>query len=234
MRVLLIEDERLLSKAIAEILRANNYSVDCAYEGERALYLALSDVYDILILDLLLPRKDGLTVLKELRGAGSEVPVLILTALGQTSDIVKGLNVGADDYLVKPFHAEELLARLRALVRRQPVFNESGFIKCGDITFSPHDLTLSHAEESITLSLKQSQLFELLAANINQIVSKSRIGEKLWGFDTALGDSLDNRIETQVSLLRHKLADLNSSIHIKTIRNLGYVLTAPDQSTEQE
>ena len=232
MRVLVVEDERPLAKAIKEILTRNNYSVDVSHDGEEGLWQAESKVHDLIILDIMLPSMDGIEVLTNLREKGIETPVLLLTALGQSKDKVRGLDSGADDYLSKPFHAEELLARLRALLRRQPKLNDDGLLYCGDVCLDPHTLSLSCASESIALSLKESQLLELLIGNQGCVISKSHICDKLWGFETTVAQNAGNRVETHVSLLRRKLKDVGSSTSIKTIRGLGYLLADVSSCTE--
>jgi DNA-binding response OmpR family regulator len=223
MRILLVEDERLLARALAEALRRNNYAVDLAHDGEQGLYLALSGVHDIIVLDIMLPARDGLSVLGELRAAGIATPVLLLTALGQTEDKVRGLDAGADDYLPKPFHAQELLARLRALGRRREELSYTGHITCGDFSFDPQTLLVKREGHCCRLTRKESQLLELLVANAGVVCSKERIREKLWGFAAT---ATPNRIETQVSLLRKKLLALGSEVTIRTVRGMGYVLVA--------
>jgi len=221
MKVLMIEDERDLADAVAAILRRNNYNVDQAFDGEYGLDCALSGVYDFIILDIMLPKKDGLHVLKEIRSAGVKAPVLMLTALGEVRDKVKGLDCGADDYLPKPFHTDELLARLRALSRRKSELLVDGIIPLGDLSFSPHMLTLSCGGCDTGLTLKESQLLELLLANRGKFVSKDMIIEKLWSYDA---DVYDSHVESQVSLLRRKLAAAGGTLSIKASRGVGYRL----------
>ncbi|MDR0350841.1 MAG: response regulator transcription factor [Coriobacteriales bacterium] len=221
MRILLVEDEKLLARALAEILRRNNYAVDLAHNGDEGLYLALSGVHDIIVLDIMLPGRDGLSVLGELRSSGCTTPVLMLTALGQTADKVRGLDAGADDYLPKPFHFQELLARLRALGRRREELACAGRIVCGDISFDPHALLVECDGRQCCLTRKESQLLEVLSANVGAVCSKGRIQEKLWGPEAI---AVSNRIEIQVSLLRKKLDALGSAVSIRTVRGMGYLL----------
>ena len=227
MRVLLVEDEKYMARAVAEILKKNNYTVDLAHDGEYGLDCALSGIYDVVVLDIMLPRRDGLSILKELRGAGFEMPVILLTAKGQIEDRVKGLDMGADDYLPKPFHTDELLARLRALNRRKATaFHSGGDLAFGDIRLSPHALVLRCEEREARLKLKEAQILELLMANKNQILSKEAIIEKVWGFDA---DAEDNHVETHVSRLRKALARVRSRTGIRTVRGAGYMLVVSDQ-----
>ena len=222
MRVLLVEDEKYMARAVAEILKKNNYTVDLAHDGEYGLDCALSGIYDFIVLDIMLPKKDGLTILKELRGAGLETPVILLTAKGQIEDKVKGLDLGADDYLPKPFHTDELLARLRALNRRKAsAFHSDGVLAFGDIRLSPHTLILACEEREIQLKLKEAQILELLMVNKNQILSKDAIIEKVWGYEA---DAEDNHVETHVSRLRKALVRVRSHTEIRTVRGAGYIL----------
>lgn len=221
MKILMVEDEQYIAEAIAQVLKQNHYTVDLAYDGEYGLDCALSGIYDMIILDIMLPRKDGLTVLREMRANGMKTPTLLLTAKGQIEDKVYGLDCGADDYLPKPFHTDELLARLRALARRPPELNHEGTLEAGDLRFNPHTLLLTCGTNETTLSPKEAQLLELLIRSTNTAVSKEQIIEKLWGYDSEAGD---NHVETHVSLLRKKIARLQSGVTLRTIRGAGYVL----------
>ncbi len=217
----MVEDEKYMVEAVAQVLKKNNYSIDLAYNGEDGLDCGLSGIYDIIILDIMLPKMDGISVLKELRKNGIETPVILLTARGETEDKVRGLDSGADDYLAKPFHTDELLARLRALGRRKTELVNDGILKYGDIKLNPHTLQFECGSKEIVLTLKESQLLELLIKRKGMIVSKENIIVKLWGYDT---DAEDNRVEIHVSLLRKKLAQLDSDVYIHTIRGAGYIL----------
>jgi len=221
MKVLMVEDERDLADAVAAVLKKNNYIVDHAYDGEYGLDCALSGVYDFIILDIMLPKKDGLSVLREMRGAGVQAPVLMLTAMGEVRDRVAGLDCGADDYLPKPFHIDELLARLRALSRRKSDLLVDGVISLGPLRFDPHALTLSCGGAETGLTLKESQLLELLLANKGRFVSKDTIIEKLWSYDA---DVYDSHVESQVSLLRKKLAAVGGGLSVRASRGVGYRL----------
>jgi DNA-binding response OmpR family regulator len=222
MRILMVEDEKRIASAVAEILKKNNYTVDVSYNGVDGLDCALSDVYDIIILDIMLPKKDGLTVLKEIREAGIGTPIILLTAKGQVEDKVKGLKLGADDYLPKPFHPDELLARLFALGRRKPEFIKDGILSFGDIQLVPHTLILSCGDNQTKLKLKEAQLLELLIINKNQVISKDTIIEKVWGYDA---DAEDNHVESHISRLRKAIAQIQSRINIRAIRGAGYTLS---------
>ena len=239
MKVLIIEDERDLADAVKAVLQKSNYTAETAYDGEYGLDCALTGLYDIIILDIMLPKKDGFHVVSELRAAGIGTPVLMLTARGDVRDKVTGLDNGADDYLPKPFHMDELLARLRALRRRNPEVNVGGVYMVGSLEFNPHTLTLTHTRGgaradnrrtdagmnssgvTVELTLKESQLLELLFERRNSYVSKDTIIEKLWDYDA---DVADNLVESQVSLLRKKLAAVNGNVAIRTARGVGYRL----------
>ena len=221
MRILMVEDEKYMARAVAEILKKNNYTVDLSHDGEDGLDNALSAIYDIIILDIMLPKKDGLTILKEIRSAGIDAPVILLTAKGQLEDKVKGLDYGADDYLAKPFHTDELLARLRALNRRKPEFHSGSVLSFNDLQLNPNTLSLSCGVRETKIKLKEAQILELLIANKKQVISKNTIIEKVWGYDT---DAEDNHVEIHISRLRKALSQLNTAIIIRSIRGAGYTL----------
>ncbi len=221
MRILMIEDEKYLAEAIANVLKKNNYITDLAHDGEYGLDCALSAIYDIIILDIMLPKKDGLSVLKEIRKNGISTPVILLTAKGETDDKVKGLDAGADDYLAKPFKTEELLARLRALSRRKDNFVLDNILTYGDIDLNPQTIELYCGKKSYKLTLKECQLLELLINMKGMVVSKNTIIEKLWGYD---GKGEDNHVEVYVSFLRKKLSHIGSETSIQTVRGVGYTL----------
>ncbi|MBY0205530.1 MULTISPECIES: response regulator transcription factor [Paenibacillus] len=221
MRILIAEDEVHLAEAVSQILKKNNYSVDMVHDGRSGLDYAQSGIYDLLLLDIMMPEMDGITVLKTLRGEGNHTPVILLTAKGELSDKVSGLDYGADDYIAKPFATEELLARIRAALRRKgEVIPEDG-VKFGDIELNTTQLKLSAQGKEIKLNLKENELLELLITRKQAITSKEQIIEKLWGFDS---DVEYNNVEVYISFLRKKLTFLNSAVRINTIRGVGYVL----------
>ncbi|MEK4302475.1 response regulator transcription factor [Oceanobacillus sp. FSL K6-0251] len=221
MRILIVEDEKYIAEAIAQVLKQNYYTVDLAQDGEYGLDCALSNIYDMIVLDIMLPKKEGITVLKELRQDGIKTPVILLTARDQTEEKVYGLDCGADDYLPKPFHTDELLARLRALSRRPLELNHQGIQSFGDVQFNPHTLLLVCGTNEVILPIKEAQLLELLIYRKNTVVSKEQIIEKLWGYDS---EAEDNHVEIHVSLLRKKISQLKSNLVIRTIRGAGYLL----------
>lgn len=223
MRILIVEDEVNLAEALVQILRKNNYSVDAVHDGKEGLDFALSGIYDLLLLDIMLPGMDGISLLKELRSGGIATPVIMLTAKGETDDKIAGLDHGADDYVAKPFSTGELLARIRAALRRKGEVVPEDTLKFGDIELNTSTLKLSCQGKELKLILKESELLELLLTRKQAVTSKEQIIEKLWGFDS---EAEHNNVEVYISFLRKKLAFLNASVRINTIRGVGYVLEA--------
>ncbi|AOT73296.1 DNA-binding response regulator [Geosporobacter ferrireducens] len=221
MRILLVEDEVRLSEALVYTLKKNNYIVDAAFDGVTGLEMAETGIYNVIILDRMLPGAEGLDVLKALRKQGITTPVLILTAKDTIKDRVEGLDSGADDYLIKPFSKNELLARIRALGRRQTETIVNEVIKIGNIVFNSLKGEI-HMNGKITkLSSKESQIFEILAKNKNRVVAKEQILERIWGFQS---DVELNNIEVYLSYLRKKLVLSGCSLVIETIRGSGYCI----------
>ena len=223
MRILLVEEEIYMAQAVAQVLEKNNYTVDLAHDGEYGLDCALSGIYDIIILDIMLPGRSGLDILNTLRQEKIAVPILLLTAKSETEDKVIGLDLGADDYLTKPFDMPELLARLRVLVRRKQEISFQNNCTFGDIILDPHALSLHCGNQSFKLTLKESQLLEMLIDARGGVISKSRIIEKVWGFDS---DAEDRHVEVYISFLRKKLKALDADTSIETVRGMGYALRA--------
>ena len=223
MRILVIEDEKHLSEALGHLLKKNNYTVDISNDGESGLDNALSDIYDVIVLDVMLPKIDGITILKEIRREGLDVPVIMLTAKGDISDKILGLDSGADDYLAKPFNTDELLARIRALGRRRGELITSDELSFGNTVLDTNKLILKTAEEQISLTLKESELMEFLMLRKGAVSSKEQIIEKLWGFES---EAEANHVEVYVSFLRKKLKFVHSNISINAIRGVGYRLEA--------
>ena len=221
MKILIVEDEKRLAEAIAQILRRQNFDVDLAYDGEAGLYDALSGVYDVILLDIMMPKKDGITVLTELRKEGVFTPVILLTALGEVEDRVKGLDAGADDYLPKPFKSEELVARIKAVTRRKGEFRPDGMLVFGDIELNPLSLILTCSGHSYTLTQKESRLLEYLIDNKDIRLSSDAIIEKVWGYDS---DAEDGNVQAYISFLRKKLMGLGSKVKIGNMRGSGYIL----------
>lgn len=222
MRLLLVEDEVMLSDALVYILKKNNYNVDTAYDGIEAEEMAETQIYDLIILDRMLPGKDGIDVLKELRKKEIGVPVIILTAMDSVGSRVEGLDSGADDYLVKPFSTDELLARIRALGRRHINFIQDNSIELSSMCFDPLRGEIECHGKKIKLTSKESHLFELLVRNKNQVITKDQILDRVWGIDSDI--EMNNNIEVYFSHLRKKLRSINSSVVIETVRGIGYCL----------
>ena len=220
MRLLLAEDERNLSDALVAILTHANYSVDAVYDGREAIDYLENGEYDGVILDIMMPKADGLTVLRTIRAEGNSVPVLLLTAKSEIDDRVEGLDAGADDYLPKPFAAKELLARIRAMTRRQPVLQDT-LLRYGNITLSRTDFTLAGPGGSVKLANKEFQVMEMLLMNPGHTIPTERFLEKIWGYDS---DAEINVVWVNLSALRKKLASLGADIQIKASRGLGYSL----------
>ncbi|MDQ0196857.1 response regulator transcription factor [Paenibacillus wynnii] len=221
MRILIVEDELHLAEALTQILKKHNYSVDAVHDGRSGLDYALSGIYDLLLLDIMMPEMDGFSVLKKIRNEGLSTPVIFLTAKGEITDMVTGLDHGADDYIAKPFSSEELLARIRAALRRKGEVVPDEGLKFGDIELNTANLRLSINGKEMKLNLKESELLELLILRKQAVTSKEQIIEKLWGFDSEVEH---NNVEVYISFLRKKLTFLNSAVRISTLRGVGYVL----------
>ena len=220
MRLLLAEDELALSKALTTILERNNYSVDAVYDGESALAYIDAGNYDGVILDIMMPKLDGITVLTEIRRKGNRVPILLLTAKAEIDDKVQGLDAGANDYLTKPFHARELLARIRAMTRPQAA-PPSSLLQMGNVSLDRATFLLSTPTGSFRLANKEFQMLELLMSNPRTLIPTERFLEKIWGYDS---DAELNVVWVYISYLRKKLSALHANIQIKATRNAGYSL----------
>lgn len=222
MRLLLAEDELSLSKAIVTILKKNNYTVDAAFDGVEALEYLEANEYDGVILDVMMPRMDGISVLQQIRKAGNHVPVIILTAKAEVDDKVLGLDSGANDYLTKPFAAKELLARIRAMTRNSMATVQSDSkLHFGNITLDCATFELSSSSNSFTLANKEFQMIELLMRNPRQIISAEQFMDKIWGFEA---NTESNVVWTYISYLRKKLVALKANVEIRARRGAGYSL----------
>jgi DNA-binding response OmpR family regulator len=223
LRVLLVEDEKALAQAMAKIFEKNKILTDVVHDGLEGQMLAGENIYDVIVLDIMLPSVDGLEILKAIREKGKNTPVLILTAMDSTKDKVKGLNMGADDYMVKPFDTEELVARVRALARRPKEIFHDSLISFGDVSLNINTGEATIAGSPKSLTAKESQLLEMFLRNPGMIVSKDQIIDRIWGFDSL---TAENSVEIYVHYLRKKLS--KSSTMIQTQRGLGYVLKERD------
>ena len=220
MRILLAEDERSLSRAIIALLERNNYSADAVYDGQEVLAYLEAGNYDALILDWMMPKMDGLCVLRALRQRGNRIPVLMLTAKSEVDDKVLGLDSGANDYLTKPFSTQELMARIRAMTRRQ-TGQFTSRLTFGNITLDQATFELSSPAGSFRLANKEFQMMELLMRNPRQLIPTERFLERIWGYDS---DVELNVVWVYISYLRKKLAALRADIQITVTRNAGYSL----------
>jgi len=226
MRVLVIEDEVRLAGTLRDLLEMNGYTADICHDGEAGLDNALTDIYDVILLDVMLPKMDGFTVLRRLREAGKAVPVLMLTARSEVSDKVEGLDRGADYYLTKPFDPKELLACIRALTRRQPELRNTDVLEFGGVRLDKSSFTLSCGERSVRLSRKEFDICELLMLNRELVLTKESLLLKIWGYES---DAEDNNVEVYISFLRKKLAHIHARVRIRTIRMVGYCLEKTEE-----
>lgn len=223
MRLLLVEDARLIREPLSRALELTGWKVEAVPDGEAALARLAAAPVDAVVLDVMLPGKDGLSVLSELRARGDATPVILLTARGDVRDRVRGLDLGADDYLAKPFHVEELLARLRAVLRSRGITDPSTVIEAFGMLYAPDSRELKYGGESCVLTPKEGLVLEALMRHAGTPVHRGRIVTAAWG---AEGESSSGRLETQVSLLRSKIAVLEAPVSIHAIRGIGYVLEA--------
>lgn len=218
MRLLVIEDERKIARIITESLKREKYAVDAAYDGEEGFNLADSQPYDLLIVDRMLPGLEGAEIVKKLRENGKNMPILFLTALSTTEDKTLGLDIGADDYLTKPFAIDELLARVRALLRRPPI-QQPGILKIDDLKIDKQQQAVTRAGKIIDLTNKEYALLEYLIQHPNQILSKETLIDHVWDFDA---DILPNNVEAYIKNLRQKIDKPFKKQLIKTVRGFGY------------
>ena len=220
MRLLIVEDEQGMAEGLRALLEKQGYVTDLAFDGDSGLDNGLTGLYDLIILDIMLPKRDGLSVLEELRRGGIETPVMMLTARSSVPDRIQGLDHGADDYLTKPFDTGEFLARVRALTRRNgmPLEDAPSF---GDIRLDRRKLELCRGSERLRLGPKEFQVMECLLMNKNQIGPRPLLCEKVWGL---LSEAEYNNVEVYISFLRKKLRALHSNVQILSIRNAGYHL----------
>lgn len=225
MRILIVEDEVRLADALGQIMREQRHMADVVYDGADGLIYALSGQYDVIILDVQLPKRDGYSVVREMRANKVKTPVLMLTARDELSDKVLGLDCGADDYMTKPFEPEELLARVRALSRRQGemVLEQMAF---DDLTLQLGDHSLHCGAKSIQLGFKEFEVLKILMASAKSITPKEDLIVKVWGTESDVGD---NNVEAYISFLRKKFFHLGSRVGIATVRKVGYRLEAGEE-----
>ena len=220
-KILIVEDEVRLAEALVQIFMKEKYSADACYDGVSGLDNALTGIYDVIVLDIMLPKMNGLEVLRTLRANKIKTPVILLTAKDEVSDKVTGLDIGADDYLTKPFYTEELLARIRSLGRRNSDVICDNILSFDDISLNISTYELMCGERSVKLGLKEFNIMELLIKNGARILSKETLIEKIWGYES---DAEYNNVEVYISFLRKKLSHIKSKVIIKTVRGVGYCL----------
>ena len=221
MKVLLVEDSLQLNKALSTVLKRNSYIVDSAFDGEEALLYLKQSTYDAIVLDIMLPKVNGLEVLKQARLQKLETPIIMLTAKSTTEDKIHGLDLGADDYLPKPFSVDELLARLRALMRRKPKYDENQKEEFGDLSLDTNSFVLSCGDKSVPLMNKEFQIMSLLMKSNGKVVSLDTISKSAWDTDSY---STNENVWVFISYLRKKIEKLQSKVKIKSIRYQGYYL----------
>jgi len=229
MRILLVEDEESLAELVAQRLKKERYTVDVRNDGESGLYDALTGIYDLILLDIMLPKKDGIEILRELRSEGITSKVIMLTAKGELEDKLKGFSEGANDYVSKPFHIDELVARINAQLRVETVVKEE--LQFGNIIldYSTPAVVNKTTKESIKINNKEFQLLEYFMMNPNQVLSKEMIFDRVWGMDS---DTLSNNLEAYLSFVRKKLKIIDADITIKSLRNLGYRMEMVNEGTK--
>lgn len=225
MRILIVEDERHLAEALGQIMTEQRYQTDVVYDGADGLDYSLTGQYDVIVLDVMLPKVDGLEVAQRLRAAHVSTPILMLTARDEVADKISGLDCGADDYMTKPFDAGELLARIRALTRRQGEV-VGNVITVGELSLRLDVRCLMWGEDSVRLGFKEFEVMRLLMLNGRAVVPKEDMIAKVWGLES---EAEDNNVEVYISFLRKKLAFLHSNVTIGTLRKVGYFLEVPEE-----
>ena len=221
MKILIIEDEYSLADAISETLKKENFDVKLVSNGEEGEDEALTGIYDLILLDIMLPRKNGFEVLKTLKQEKLDTPVIILTAKSEIYDKLNGLENGADDYITKPFHIRELVARIKVILKRKANIEDTNILEYGDLKLDLSSGQIICGNNQISINGKELDLLEILLINKNQIVNRESLADKIWGYNS---DAEYNNVEVYISFLRKKLKLLNSNVNIKTIRGLGYKL----------
>ena len=229
MRILIVEDEKSLAELIANRLKKEKYSVDISLDGEEGLYNALMDVYDLILLDIMLPSINGIEILKEIRKNNIKAKVIMLKAKGELEDKLLGFEEGANDYIQKPFHIDELLARVNAQLRIGKTKNNTLEFKDLILDIKSSEIINKDNNEKISIINKEFQILEYFMRNPNQVLSKEMIYDKVWGIEN---DSISNNLEAYLSFIRKKLKIINSNVQIKSLRNIGYKMEYKDERTK--
>ena len=221
MKILIVEDEFSLADAIAETLKREKFELNIITDGEEGEYEATSGVYDLILLDVMLPKKNGFEILKTIKEEKVDAPVIMLTAKSELQDKLKGLENGADDYITKPFHMKELVARIKTVLKRTAKVEDTNYLEYRDLKLDKKNGELISNENSVSISGKELNLIEILLINKNQVVSREQLASKIWGYES---EAEYNNVEVYMSLLRRKLKTLKTNIKIKAIRGIGYRL----------
>lgn len=229
MRILIVEDEKSLAELVTNRLKKEKYSVDVSLDGEEGLYNALMDVYDLILLDIMLPSINGIEILKEIRKNNIKAKVIMLTAKGELEDKLLGFEEGANDYIPKPFHIDELLARVNAQLRIEKTKNNTLEFKDLILDIKSSEIINKDNNEKISIINKEFQILEYFMRNPNQVLSKEMIYDKVWGIEN---DSISNNLEAYLSFIRKKLKIINSNVQIKSLRNIGYKMEYKDERTK--
>ena len=225
MKILIIEDEYSLADAISETLKKEHFDVNIVTDGEKGEYEALTNIYDLILLDIMLPSKNGFEILNNLKNERIDTPIIILTAKSEIYDKLNGLENGADDYITKPFHMRELIARVKIILKRNSNLNDMSILEFGDIKLDLKTGKIICGENSILINGKELDLLEILLLNKKQIIDRETLANKIWGYDS---DAEYNNVEVYISFLRKKLKLLKSNVKIKAIRGIGYKMEVED------
>lgn len=221
MKILIIEDEYALADAVSEILKKENFMVDIITDGVQGEDEALTGIYDLILLDVMLPGKNGFEILEDLRKEKVKTPIIMLTAKSEMENKLQGLEHGADDYITKPFHMRELVARVKVILKRNNDIDDMNILEYGDIKLNLDSCVLSCNTNTIEITGKELELLELLMLNKNQVVDRENLANKIWGYDS---EAEYNNVEVYITFIRRKLKILNSNVKIKAVRGIGYKL----------
>lgn len=225
MKILIIEDEYSLADAISEILKKEKFTVTIKTDGQEGEDEALTNIYDLILLDVMLPHRDGFEILNTLKSEKIETPVIMLTAKSEMSDKLNGLENGADDYITKPFHMRELIARVKIILKRKTNIQDTNILEFNDLKLDLKNGKMRSGDNEIQISGKELELLEVLLVNKNQTINREKLSDKIWGYDS---ETEYNNVEVYISFLRRKLKLLKSKVKIKAVRGIGYKLEVED------